>query len=101
MAKLSELYRLAGNYLELHGNKEITSIGTCNGSSDIEYILNFHDIFDGPIGMNPYRGSDKLNIPKKSRNVHINREGRAAMSVTVKEAKKRIEDLNLVYDNAI
>lgn len=101
MAKLSELYRLAGNYLELHGNKEIASIGTCCGSSDIEHILNLHDIYEGPIGMNPYWCSDKLNIPKESRNVHSNREGRAAMSVTVKEAKKRIEDLNLVYDNAI
>ena len=39
MAKLSELHRLAGNYLELHGDKEITSIGTHNGSSDIEYTF--------------------------------------------------------------
>lgn len=65
MAKLSELYRLAGNYLELHGDKEITSIGTWNGSSDIEYTLNLYDIYNGPIGMNPYRGSDQLNIPRK------------------------------------
>lgn len=69
MAKLSELYRLAGNYLELHGDKEITSIGTCCGSSDTEYVLNLHDIYEGPIGMNPYRGSDKLNIPKERKNI--------------------------------
>ena len=65
MAKLSELYRLVGNYLELHGDKEITSIGTHMPSSGTEYMLNLHDIYDGPIGMNPYRGSDKLNIPGK------------------------------------
>lgn len=65
MATLSELHRLAGNYLELHGDKEITSIGTWNTVSDLEYTLNLHDIFDGPTGHNPYSGADKLNIPRE------------------------------------
>ena len=63
MAKLSEIYRLIGNYMELHGDKDVTSIGTCCGS-EYEYIFNLHNIYSGSIGSNPYSGTDTLNIPK-------------------------------------
>lgn len=63
MAKLSEMYRLIGNYLELHGDKDITSIATWTGSPN-EYTLNLHDVYEGKIGANPYTGGDHLNIPR-------------------------------------
>ena len=43
MAKLNELYRLVGNYLELYGDKEITSIGTHIQPSSNRILLNLHD----------------------------------------------------------
>ena len=68
MARLSEMHRLIGNYMELHGDKEVTSIGTpIGGSSGIDYVLHLCDIFDGPAGMNPYTGKDNLNIPNEKR----------------------------------
>ncbi len=77
MAKLSELHRLIGNYLELHGDKEVTSISTWCSSDPQEYTLNLHDIFDGPIGANPYSGEDCLNIPKgNSKRRRVNDESR-------------------------
>lgn len=63
MAKLSEMHRLIGNYLELHGDKDVTSIAAWNGSPN-EYTLNLHDIHNGSIGTNPYTGKDELNIPR-------------------------------------
>lgn len=74
MARLSEMYRLVKNYLELHGDKDITSIATWNGNTDVEYTLNLHDVFEGPIGENPYRGRDELNIPKRTNAIWKNRK---------------------------
>lgn len=62
MAKLSKIYRLIGNYIELHGDKDVTSIASCCGS-EYEYIFNLHDIHNGS-GWNPYTGADKLHIPQ-------------------------------------
>lgn len=63
MAKLSEMHRLIGNYLELYGDKDVTSIATRNGSPN-EYTLNLHDVYEGNIGANPYTGGDHLYIPR-------------------------------------
>ena len=63
MAKLSEIHSLIGNYIELHGDIDVTSIATCHGS-EYEYIFNLHDIYNGNIGWNPYTGADKLHIPQ-------------------------------------
>lgn len=64
MVKLSEIYRLIGNYIELHGDKDVASIATHCGDPEYEYTLNLYDIHSGSIGTNPYTGADKLNIPK-------------------------------------
>lgn len=63
MAKLSEIYRLLGDYIELHGDKDVTSIASCHGS-EYEYTFNLHDVHNRSIGWNPYTGADKLYIPK-------------------------------------
>lgn len=62
MVKLSEIYGLIGNYLELYGDKDVTSIATCHGS-EYEYVFHLHDIYNGS-GWNPYTGAGELNIPK-------------------------------------
>ena len=62
MAKLSEVHRLIGNYLELHGDKDITSIASWCGTAPQEYTFNLHDIHKGNIGTNPYTGKDKIDI---------------------------------------
>lgn len=64
MVKLSVIHRLIGNYLELHGDKDVTSIATWCGSSPNAYTLHLHDIYDGSIGSNPYTGANHLDIPK-------------------------------------
>lgn len=60
MAKLSEIHRLIENYVELHGDKDVISIGSSNGT-EYEYIFNLYDIYNGD-GYNPYTGADKLYI---------------------------------------
>ena len=67
MARLSEFYRLIGNYLELHGDKDVSSIATWCSSAPNAYSLHLHDIHEGGIGSNPYTGADHLDIPKFSR----------------------------------
>ena len=62
MAKLSEIHRLIGNYIEMHGDKDVTSIANCHGV-EYEYTFNLHDIYNGNTGWNPYTGADKLHIP--------------------------------------
>lgn len=65
MAKLSEIHRLIGNYIELHGDKDVTSISThCGGGRSYEYTFNLHDIHTGKISTRTFSGADKLNIPK-------------------------------------
>lgn len=63
MTTLQQMYNAIGAYLAVQGNKEVTSISTCQGSED-DYILNVHDIYDGLIGANPYSGRDKISLPK-------------------------------------
>lgn len=64
MVKLSEVHRLIGNYLELHGDKDVISVGTYCGS-DYAYSLHLCDLYFGNIGHNPFTGRDTLNIPKQ------------------------------------
>lgn len=40
MAKLSEIYKAVGEYLVVHGDREVTSIATWCGSSPKEYTFN-------------------------------------------------------------
>lgn len=63
MVKLSVMHRLIGNYLELHGDKDVTSVGTYCGS-EYAYSIRLHDLHEGSIGSNPYTGADRLDIPK-------------------------------------
>lgn len=44
MARLSEMHKLIGEYLEAHGDKEVTSIGTCHGGAGREFVLRLCDI---------------------------------------------------------
>lgn len=65
MAKLSEIHHLLGCYLELHGDKDVTSIATWGGSNcPNQYTFHLHDIHEGSIGTNPYSGADHIDIPK-------------------------------------
>lgn len=64
MAKLSEIYKTIGNYIELHGDKDVTSIASHCGSSEYEYTFNLNDIHKRNAGTNPYSEQDKINIPK-------------------------------------
>lgn len=72
MAKLSEIGKLINMYIELFGDKEVASIATHNGSSKLEYTLHLYDIYDGPIGTNPYTGKDRLNIPRRAESMQEN-----------------------------
>lgn len=63
MAKLSDIYSIIGNYIQIHGDKDITSIASSN-CLEYEYAFNLHDIYNGRIGLNPYTGADKLYIPR-------------------------------------
>lgn len=67
MAKLSFMIKRMKSYLELHGDKDVTSISSCNGG-DNEYVLHLYDIYNGPIGTNPYKGEDRIEIPKIENN---------------------------------
>lgn len=67
MAKLSEIHKLIGDYLEINGDKEVTSIATWCSIAPQEYTLKLHDIFDGPIGRNPFSGEDHIDIPRERR----------------------------------
>ena len=70
MVKLSEFHRLIGNYLELHGDKDVTSIGTYCGS-EYAYSIHLHDLYEGSIGSNPYTGRDTLNNPKQRAKITV------------------------------
>lgn len=61
MAKLSQIVKKLQSYLELHGDKDVTSIGTVCGS-DVEYKFNLHDVYYGFAGSNPYTGEDTIEI---------------------------------------
>ena len=63
MAKLSQIVSKLQSYIDLHGDKDVTSIGTCCGSN-VEYTFNLHDIHTGSVGTNPYAGADKIEIMK-------------------------------------
>lgn len=65
MARLSYMRDMIDTYLTLHGDKEVTSVSIHQGmGNDIEYTLNLHDIYEGPAGTNPYRGSDTITLWK-------------------------------------
>lgn len=67
MALLSDIKARIDAYLLIKGDKEVLSVSTCQGGTD-EFILNMADVWNGPIGTNPYAGRDTLRIPKRSAN---------------------------------
>ncbi len=62
MAKLSEIHKLIGDYLQLHGDKDVISIGTWGGATPYEYTFHLHDVHEG--GRGTCTGSDQLDIPR-------------------------------------
>ena len=64
MSKLSDIHKAIGAYLEIKGDKEVTSIATWSNHPEYQYTLNLHDIHNGSVGTNPYKGEDKINIKK-------------------------------------
>ena len=64
MVKLSQMMEAITSYIKLHGDKEIISIATYNGSSEYEYELHLCDIYDGPVGSNPFTGRDSIKLRK-------------------------------------
>lgn len=63
MTKLSTFSRFLRNYLDIHGDKEVLSIADVYGNKNCDFVVHMSDIFDGPIGSNPYSGRDALSIP--------------------------------------
>lgn len=64
MAKLSDIHNAIGNYLYMHGDKEVTSIATWSATAPQEYTFNLHDIHKGSISTNHYTGEDRIDILK-------------------------------------
>lgn len=62
MVTLAQLYDKVGKYLQMHGDKELLSVGTCCPSSPVEFKLNVADIYNGPLGTNPYTGRDIISL---------------------------------------
>lgn len=60
MVTLKQLREAVNAYILLHGDKEISSIS----SSSAKYGLNVCDIYDGPLGTNPYSGRDVIELYK-------------------------------------
>lgn len=66
MAKLSYMLEMIQSYIKVKGDKEVTSIGTCNGSEK-EFTINVCDIYDGPAGTNPFTGRDEIVLTKNGK----------------------------------
>lgn len=91
MATLNQLYDTVGAYLANNGDKEITSISTWCGETDVEYELHLHDIYDGPIGENLYTGPDSIKLYRKESD-----QIKASLNhdKTVEACRKLMDDLN-------
>ena len=63
MTKLSDMYKIIGSYLELHGDKQVTSIASHSVSSPFEYSFNLHDIPGNHI-TKLYTGRDRIDFNK-------------------------------------
>lgn len=70
MVTLRQMADAIENYLELHEDKEVISIGAFNGSSAIDYELHLCDIYKGPVGSNPYTGRDSIQLLKDGKGWH-------------------------------
>lgn len=60
MVTLSQMAEAIARYIEIHGDKEVTSIETHLWPCERDYSFNLADIYAGPIGTNPYTGKDEL-----------------------------------------
>lgn len=63
MTKLSTFSDYLETYLKIHGDKEVLSVATRHGDKNCDFVVNMADLYDGPIGSNPYKGRDELPIP--------------------------------------
>lgn len=63
MVKLSEIYEVIGTYIELHGDKNVISIGSGHGT-EYEYVFNLYDTHNAD-GLKPCADEDRLYIPKE------------------------------------
>lgn len=63
MTRLSTFSDYLETYLKIHGDKEVLSIATRSGDKNCDFIVHMADLYDGPIGYNPYKGRDELSIP--------------------------------------
>ena len=60
MVTLSQMAEAIARYIEIHGDKEVTSIETHLWPCERDYSFSMADIYAGPIGTNPYTGKDEL-----------------------------------------
>lgn len=64
MVTLSQMAEAIARYIEIHGDKEVTSVGTHVETyvwpCERDYSFSLADIYTGPIGTNPYTGRDEL-----------------------------------------
>lgn len=71
MVRLSYMANAINTYLKLNGDKEVISFGTYNGSSDIDYEIKLADIYDGPIGTNPFTGKASIKLMKDGESLNV------------------------------
>lgn len=62
MVTIKQAYEALGAYLKLHGDKELLSVATHNGSSPTCFTLHVADVYDGPVGANPFTGRDTIDL---------------------------------------
>lgn len=97
MVKLSVMAALIENYLKQKGDKHIVSIGTCYGG-DIEYQLHLCDIYDGPLGDNPYSRRDSIAVPKDGYELESEEKQKASLSkIEQKEAEEKAKNMQAYF----
>ena len=82
MTKLSTFSRFLRNYLDIHGDKEVLSVAAVHGDKDCDFVVHMADIFDGPLGSNPYNGRDALSIPTVAARSKVKEDDIAAKQET-------------------
>lgn len=86
MVTLSQMAEAITRYIEIHGDKEVTSVGTHVETHvwpcEWDYRFSLADIYTGPIGTNPYTGRDELmfKAPKERAEGAVNVEGTSPLS---------------------
>lgn len=105
MITLKQLQKAVNAYLELRGDKRLLSIVTHNPSSPVEFELHLCDIYDGPIGTNPFTNKDSIKLYKdgstmrdrKETNTQTETESSKRPAIEIKEVKGSNEDALKAY----